>query len=329
MVVAHRAMRDQVFRKTMSTSDAVTLFDAGAGQSQGGRKYQEDRCALILPDRFPSNSQDKVAFFAVYDGHGSALVSEHVNNTMHHLLGRRPELARDDWAGAIKAALAEEDRILLDTFKYQSVEPAISGSTVAICCINLTKGELVISNLGDTHVILAERDLQTEHPYHIRRLTEAHKPGNPREKTRIEQAGGAVVNRNGTQRLGGEGSLNISRALGDLQYKNPVNTFTDNSLPDPSSSAGSRSESRGDFLSNDPYTSRRTLRTDRRYLLLVVSDGVTDRVDDTTLVQHVMKLSMRGKPASEIAQETATNSASRPHSDNATCIVAMLDGQGS
>jgi serine/threonine protein phosphatase PrpC len=108
-----------------------------------------------------------------------------------------------------------------------------------------------------------------------------------------------------------------------------VNTFTDNPVSDPASSAGSRPETRGDFLSNDPYTSRRTLRTDRRYLLLVVSDGVTDRVDDTTLVQHVMKLSMRGKPASEIAQEIATNSASRPHSDNATCIVAMLDGQGS
>jgi hypothetical protein len=34
--------------------------------------------------------------------------------------------------GAIKEALAEEDRILLDRFKYESVEPAVSGSTVAI-----------------------------------------------------------------------------------------------------------------------------------------------------------------------------------------------------
>lgn len=125
----------------------------------------------------------------------------------------------------------------------------------------------------------------------------------------------------------GAGSLNMSRALGDLQYKNPVNTFTDNSVLDPA--ATSRSESRGNFLSNDPYTSRRTLHTDRRYLLVVASDGVTDRVDDTNLVQHVMKLSMRGKPASEIAQEIATTSASTPHSDNASCIIALLDGRGS
>lgn len=32
MVVAHKALRDQMFRKSISTSDTVTLLDAGAGQ---------------------------------------------------------------------------------------------------------------------------------------------------------------------------------------------------------------------------------------------------------------------------------------------------------
>jgi serine/threonine protein phosphatase PrpC len=98
---------------------------------------------------------------------GSGLVSEHLNQDLHHLLAQRPEFERDDWVGAIKAALADEDQILLDRFKQETFEPAISGSTVAMCCINLTKGELFVSNLGDSHVILAERDLRTEHPYHI------------------------------------------------------------------------------------------------------------------------------------------------------------------
>ncbi|KAJ5130363.1 uncharacterized protein N7515_006402 [Penicillium bovifimosum] len=330
MVVAHRALRDNMFRKTVSTSDAITLFDAGSGQSQGSRKYQEDRCALIFPNQFPSNmnTKDNIAFFAVYDGHGSGLVSDHLKDSLHNLLAQRPEFEKDDWATAIKAALAEEDRILLERFKNESFEPAVSGSTVAMCCINLTHGELVVSNLGDSHVILAERDPKTEHPYHVRRLTEAHKPEIPSEKARIEEAGGMVINRRGTHRLG---SLNMSRALGDLQYKNPVNTYTDNPVLDRagSQSAASRTESRGDFISNDPYTTRRTLQTDRRYLLVVASDGVTDRVDDTNLMQHVMKMSMRGKPAGEIAQVIATDTASRPRGDNASCIVAMLDGRGS
>ncbi|KAJ5327523.1 Protein phosphatase 2C [Penicillium brevicompactum] len=318
MVLAHRALRDKFFKdRVVSPTDAATLFGAGAGQAQGGRQYQEDRCTVIAPEQFPSKTKEKIAFFAIYDGHGSELVSDHVHQTLHHIIAHRPEFEREDWAGAIKAALAEEDQMLLDRFKNETAEPAISGSTVAVCCINLTQGELVASNLGDSHVILAERDPKTEHPYHVRRLTEAHKPEVPSEKARIEEAGGEVINRSGTHRLG---SLNMSRAVGDLQYKNPVNTLAEQSV---------QSESRGNFLSNDPYTSRRTLHTDRRYLLLVVSDGVTDRVDDANLVKHVMKLSMRGKPASEIAQEIATNSASRPQSDNASCIVAMIDGRES
>lgn len=75
-----------MFRNTlMSTSDAVLLFDVGAGQvgsripietpradtrqqAQGGRQSQEDRYTLILPDQFPAETEDKLAFFAIYDG---------------------------------------------------------------------------------------------------------------------------------------------------------------------------------------------------------------------------------------------------------------------
>lgn len=133
---------------------------------------------------------------------GSGLVSEHASQTLHHLLARRPEFEQGDYALAIKAALRDEDNLLLERFRHESAEPAISGSTAAVSFLNLTTGELVVSNLGDSHVILAERDPRTEHPYHIRRLTEAHKPEAPRERQRIEDAGGTVVMRGGIHRLG-------------------------------------------------------------------------------------------------------------------------------
>lgn len=78
-----------MFRNILTaTSDAVLLFDAGAGQvrylclsegsffctlmislqSQGGRRFQEDRCEVVLPDQFPAKTDDKLAFFAIYDG---------------------------------------------------------------------------------------------------------------------------------------------------------------------------------------------------------------------------------------------------------------------
>lgn len=119
----------------------------------------------------------------------------------------------------------------------------------------------------------------------------------------------------------------MSRALGDLQYKNPVKEEHDpNSRPGARRGSSSSSES---FLSNDPFTSRRTLQADRRYLLVIVSDGVSDSTEDAVLIQHVMELAMRGRRASEIAQEVATNNTLHIKSDNASCVVAMLDGQRS
>lgn len=44
-----------------------------------------------------------------------------------------------------------------------------------------------------------------------------HKPTNEEEKTRIERAGGTVSNAGGVPRV--NGNLNLSRAIGDLKYK--------------------------------------------------------------------------------------------------------------
>lgn len=95
------------------------------------------------------------------------MVSEHASKKLHYLLTKRPEFHQGDYAAAIQGALADEDALLLESFKNDSTEPATSGSTAAVCLIDLTQGELVVSNLGDSHVILAERDPKTDRPYHI------------------------------------------------------------------------------------------------------------------------------------------------------------------
>lgn len=98
---------------------------------------------------------------------GSELVSEHASRNLHYLLSKRPEFDKGHYAEALKGAMTDEDAILLDNFKHKTTEPAVSGSTVAICFVNLTKGEMVVANLGDSHVVLAERDPRNEHPYYI------------------------------------------------------------------------------------------------------------------------------------------------------------------
>lgn len=123
----------------------------------------------------------------------------------------------------------------------------------------------------------------------------------------------------------------MSRAIGDLQYKNPVNTLSDaEGTKKTKRAAAVAPDARGDFLSNEPHLTRLSLSQRLRYVVVVVSDGVSDHTDDATLINQVMKLSMRGMRAGDIAQEIATSATGRKvSSDNASCIVALLDGQDS
>lgn len=281
---------------------------------------------FVLPDQFPAKTEDKIAFFAVYDGHGTDLVSDHASRNLHIVIANRPEFAAGDYEGAIKGALGDEDAVLLDSLK-ESVEATEAGSTVAICLLNLTKGDLVVANLGDSHIILAERHPESGQPYRTQRLSKSHKPDVPDEKSRIESAGGLVNKSTGSARVGG---LNMSRALGDLQYKNPVNKLdNDEALPKTRRASAVAPNARGNFLSNEPHLVRMKLQTDRRYLLVLVSDGISDISNDTALIQLVMRLSMRGTRAGDIAQEITNSAAAHPHSDNSSCIVVLLDGQNS
>lgn len=138
----------------------------------------------------------------------------------------------------------------------------------------------------------------------------------------------------------------MSRAIGDLQYKNPINNMDDNASTSSQSSSSSTSsfssafsklrrassassapKNRGNFLSNEPYITRFKLSPEKRYILVVESDGISDYMDDNTLMQYVTKLSSRGNRAGKIAQEMAASTTSRKGSDNGSCIVIFLDGQ--
>eukprot|EP00831_Metopus_contortus_P040472 TRINITY_DN3170_c0_g1_i6.p1 TRINITY_DN3170_c0_g1~~TRINITY_DN3170_c0_g1_i6.p1 ORF type:complete len:254 (+),score=59.03 TRINITY_DN3170_c0_g1_i6:79-840(+) len=82
--------------------------------------------------------------------------------------------------------------------------PEHMGCTANVILIK--DGSLFIANSGDSRSVLAVSKLAIE-------LTIDHKPDNPKEKERIEKAGGSVID----GRV--ERNLNLSRSLGDLQYK--------------------------------------------------------------------------------------------------------------
>lgn len=135
---------------------------SGANERQGGFFRCLRRAVRRLCDDDPLHTRSNPLAHS-----GSELVAEHASKRVHRLLAKRPEFHQRDYAAAIRGALADEDGLLLESLQHDSGELAVSGSTAAVCVLNLTKGELVVSNLGDSHVILAERDPRTEHPYHI------------------------------------------------------------------------------------------------------------------------------------------------------------------
>lgn len=78
------------------------------------------------------------------------------------------------------------------------------GCTACVCII--TSKEVICANAGDSRAVLCKKGVAVP-------LSEDHKPENAEEKERIVKAGGFVEE----NRV--KGMLNLSRALGDLEYK--------------------------------------------------------------------------------------------------------------
>lgn len=87
---------------------------------------------------------------------------------------------------------------------------ALGTGCTAVSAI-LTADKIYVGNSGDSRIIVGE---QTGGPgIKAVALSEDHKPDNAEEKARIERAGGFVEE----NRV--KGVLNLSRSLGDMEYK--------------------------------------------------------------------------------------------------------------
>lgn len=100
-------------------------------------------------------------------------------------------------------------------FGRQSEDIAFSAGCTA-CSALLTPTEIIVANAGDSRAVLARRN--SDKVVGIE-MSVDHKPELPEEKQRIEKAGGFVED----NRV--KGILNLSRSIGDLEYK------SDSSIP--------------------------------------------------------------------------------------------------
>lgn len=178
---------------------------------QGWRPEMEDaHCAVI-----GLNGLADWSFFAIFDGHAGGNVSE---LCAKHLL--ESILQTDDFKESAAANNFTEEQIekaklgIKDGFlqldermkKLPDLESGDDRSGSTVVCSIVSPRHFFFANCGDSRAVLSRAGEAFF-------CTEDHKPINPAEKERIQKAGGSVM----IQRV--NGSLAVSRALGDYEYK--------------------------------------------------------------------------------------------------------------
>lgn len=143
------------------------------------------------------------SYFAVFDGHAGARVSAHCAEHLLDAIMQTEEFQEDVMKG-IHNGFLELDNKMRALPEMTSGEDK-SGST-AVCAF-VSSRLIYVANCGDSRAVLCREG----NPIFA---TQDHKPGLPSERERIIKAGGSVM----IQRV--NGSLAVSRALGDYEYKN-------------------------------------------------------------------------------------------------------------
>ncbi|KAJ5667494.1 Protein phosphatase 2C [Penicillium longicatenatum] len=181
----------------------------GVSAMQGWRISMEDAHAAVLDlqakytseDNKPTDPDQRLAFFGVYDGHGGDKVALFTGENLHKIVAKQDAFAKGDIEQALKDGFLATDRAILEDPKY---EEEVSGCTASTSIIS--KNKIWVANAGDSRSVLGVKG-------RAKPLSFDHKPQNEGEKARISAAGGFVdfgrVN----------GNLALSRAIGDFEFK--------------------------------------------------------------------------------------------------------------
>ncbi|XP_028324696.1 protein phosphatase 1B isoform X3 [Gouania willdenowi] len=197
----------------------------GLSSMQGWRVEMEDAHTAVLG--LPSPGMTNWSFFAVYDGHAGSKVANYCSkHLLEHIItasvesgGSKGSQSGSDSScsntpavdppaveavkGGIRAAFLKIDEHMRS---FSDLRNGLDRSGSTAVGILLSPDHFFFINCGDSRAVLFRSS-------QVCFSTLDHKPCNPRERERIQNAGGSVM----IQRV--NGSLAVSRALGDFDYK--------------------------------------------------------------------------------------------------------------
>ncbi|KAL2095855.1 hypothetical protein ACEWY4_008003 [Coilia grayii] len=189
---------------------------------RGEREEMQD-AHVLLPDMrsvistLPSQVS-RLAYFAVFDGHGGARASRFAAEHLHHnLVAKFPRGDGENLDKLIKKCLLDTFRQTDEDFlkKASSQKPAWKDGSTATCVL-VVDDTLYVANLGDSRAVLCRSEHvedSGEKKSVTLALSKEHNPTIYEERMRIQRAGGTV--REGRVL----GVLEVSRSIGDGQYK--------------------------------------------------------------------------------------------------------------
>jgi len=180
-------------------------FRVGLATMHGWRETMEDSHSIHLSlEKHPDSG-----YFGIFDGHSGSLCSNYMAERLVQEIDRLETFDKESLA---KTCLRVDQEFLDDT-RYQHHEDGCAGIFTIIQCKD-GKYSIINANIGDSRTVLARA--QPEGNFQAVTCTDDHKPSDPKERQRIEAAGGSVT----SQRV--DGQLALSRAFGDRQLKTPV-----------------------------------------------------------------------------------------------------------
>ncbi|KAG9351868.1 hypothetical protein JZ751_023119 [Albula glossodonta] len=248
------------------------------------RRKMEDK-HIVIPDfnmLFNLQDQEEQAYFAVFDGHGGVDAAIYAANHLHVNLVRQEMFSQDPGEALCRAFKLTDERFV----QKASRENLRCGTTGVVTF--LRGSTLHVAWLGDSQVMLVRRGQPVE-------LMKPHKPDREDEKQRIEALGGCVI-WFGTWRV--NGSLSVSRAIGDSEHK--------------------------PYICGDADHSNFQLDGTEDYLILAC-DGFYDTVSPEEAVRVVSDhLQENSGDSTMVAHKLVASARDAGSSDNITVIVVFL-----
>ncbi|GFS10152.1 protein phosphatase 1D [Elysia marginata] len=316
---------------------------------QGARKYMEDNHVIKF---LKKNTDDyEFAYFGIFDGHGGPEASAYCRDNLLN------EITKYDgfWTNDDSQVLSAIRKGFLDTHnsmwsvidswpKTVTGLPSTAGSTATIAIIK--QGKLYTGHVGDSALVLGENDAYCgpQNPVQAICVTKEHKPDDPDERLRIEDAGGEVINKSGVPR--------VVWSRPKTNHKGPVRRSTHiDQIP-----FLAVARSLGDLWSYDYYTETYVVSPDpdvavlpldptKHRCLILASDGLWNMLTPEESVNMVMDLesqfeekiitdpnvavSFWSNPAERLVARALNKwRAKALKADNTSCVVVLVDPLG-